>query len=363
MSDSGLQLSTAGVHQAERGDRRPLVVVAYDNVQGSRGGPGWRWFEGDFPGVRWEFVSSAPSNLLERRVRRPMLLRTRCAWEAVRAARRGKARLLVSTEPELTYRCALMARAQRLRVPHVSWAFNYAGLPQGRLRAGLMRAGFRDVDRFVISSTMERDLYGQYFGIPAEKFDLHLWSVGDPEVTDPGTPSESGPYICAVGSNARDYRTLLRAMTLVPQVRLVLVTHPRAIEGLEIPPNVRVHCQIPMGMANNIIAHSRFAVLPLADGKTPNGHVTLVNTMKLGRATVITDSEGIADYAHDGVDALCCRPGSSESMAEAIRGLWDHPERAERLGIAARNFAMNHCAESNARDYVGQMLRNYGLLL
>ena len=350
--------ASGGVREAEEDDRRPLVVVAYDNPGGNRDDPGWRWFEADFPEVRWEFFNSAPGAWL----RRAVLARTRCAWEAVRRAHHGKAALLISNEPELTYRCALMARAVGLRIPQVSWAFNYARLPGERWRISLMRSGFRGVDRFVISSTMERRLYSDFFGIPAEKLDVHLWSVGDPEVAQPGVPVEPGDYISAVGGNARDYRTLLAAMAGLPDIRLVLVTRPGILEGMEIPPNVQARYLLPMGVTNNIIAHSRFTVLPLADGQTPNGHVTLVNSMKLSRATVITASEGVADYAHDGVDALNCRPGSPASMAEAIRALWDDPDRAARLGAAAHAFAMSHCVEANAKEYVRDLLRHYDLI-
>jgi glycosyltransferase involved in cell wall biosynthesis len=103
-------------------------------------------------------------------------------------------------------------------------------------------------------------------------------------------------------------------------------------------------------------------VLPLADGQTPNGHVTLVNAMKLVRASVVTDSEGIADYVRDGIDALTCSPGSSESMAEAIRALWNDPARTERFGAEAREFASTHCSEAAAKTKVLELLVQYEVI-
>jgi glycosyltransferase involved in cell wall biosynthesis len=342
-------------------DQRPFVVVAFDDLAGKPLSE-WRWFEADFPEVRWEFVSSAPANALERRLRRAGLQRTRCAWEAIRRVKQSQAKLLISIEPELTYRCVLFSRWTGVRVPHVTWAFNFAGLPRSRLRLGLMKAGFRDVDRFIISSAMESRRYGELFAIPPEKFDLHLWSVGDPEVSHPEEPVISGDYICALGSNSRDYRTLVEAMVRLPEIRLVIVTRPEAVAGLNLPPNVEIRSGVPLGVTHNILAHSRLMVLPLADGQTPNGHVTLVNAMKLVRASVVTDSEGIADYVRDGIDALTCSPGSSESMAEAIRALWNDPARTERFGAEAREFASTHCSEAAAKNKVLELLVQYEVI-
>lgn len=343
-------------------DARPLLVVARDDLAGDPPGPSHRWFAADFPGVRWEFAGSAPANGLERRLRRVGLQRTRCAWDAVRRAVAGRAKLLISTEPEITYRCALMLQAVGARIPHVAWAFNFAGLPGGRIRLGLMRTGFRRVARFAISSMVEGRLYGEAFGIPAGKFDFHLWSVGEPEVERPGEPAMPGDYICALGSNRRDYRTLVAAMTALPEIPLVVVSRAEALSGLDLPPNIEVRSGIAPGLANNILAHSRFAVLPLADDRTPNGHVTLVNSMKLARASIVTASEGIADYVHDGVDAVTFPAGSTDFLAGAIRDLWADPARAGRLGAAARDFASAHCSEASAKETFREYLVDYGLI-
>ena len=73
----------------------------------------------------------------------------------------------------------------------------------------------------------------------------------------------------ALGGNARDYRALFAAMAQVPEIPLVTVLRPANVAGLDVPSNVRLHFNLPVGRTNNILKFSRFMVLPLAGWKFP----------------------------------------------------------------------------------------------
>src|SRR5262245_1583781 len=105
-------------------DPRPLVVCA------SPMGPPWRWFEADTAErIRWRFFDSEPRGWLTRHVRKPNLASSLCAARAVAAVRAGRARLLITHDPRIAARCALLTRPIGARAPHVAWSFNYAYLP------------------------------------------------------------------------------------------------------------------------------------------------------------------------------------------------------------------------------------------
>ena len=74
--------------------------------------------------------------------------------------------------------------------------------------------------------------------------------------------------ICAVGSQARDYATLLEAMRRIPHIPLVLVATPANLRGLAVPPNVTVKLNIPRREAEAVIRQSRFMVLPLLHARS-----------------------------------------------------------------------------------------------
>jgi glycosyltransferase involved in cell wall biosynthesis len=226
---------------------------------------------------------------------------------------------------------ALFARAFGLKIPILAHTFNFTTLPPLAKRP-LFTLALSQIDRFVVFSNMERELYAKTFGLPVDRFDVVCWGVRPPEVDSPEVPFEQGNYVSAIGGNARDYRTLIETARMLPQIRFVLVVRPESLRGLNPPSNVVVHTSLPFGKTMNVLLHSRFMVLPLAGSEVPCGHVTLVAAMHLGKAFVITDSTGVRDYVRNGENALTVSPGSVESLVAATRRLWEDPVFCARLG-------------------------------
>jgi glycosyltransferase involved in cell wall biosynthesis len=328
----------------------------------SAGHLGWRWFEPRYLGrVQWEFFNPIPRNWLERRVRRLNPALTRSCWQAVRAARRGGAKLLISHGPSATVRSAAFAWLMGSSFRHIAWSFNFSRLPS-RLIRWLMARAFTQVDRMIVFSAMEQALYSEVFGIPAEKIEVVFWGAGEPPVAQPEAPIEAGDYICALGGNARDYPLLMKAMAQLPGIPLVAIMRPHNLTGLTIPPNVRVRLEIPLGEAHNILKYSRFMVLPLKGLEIPCGHITMVSAMRLRKAFIVTDSRGVRDYAQANINCLTCEANSVTSLAGRIRELWENPERCRELGEAGRRFAETYCSEESAFEHLDRLLRVYGVL-
>jgi len=213
------------------------------------------------------------------------------------------------------------------------------------------------IDRFVVYSGVEQDLYPQIFSLPANKFDIVLWGIRPPEA-DMATPFEGGDYICAIGGNARDYETLVEAARQLPHMRFVLVVRPDSLQGLHLPLNITVHVDLSYGAAMNVLKYSRFMVLPLANSSVPCGHVTLVAAMHLAKATIVTDSLGVRDYARDGDNALLVEAGSIESLITAISRLWENPLLCNRLAENGEKFAASECTEDNIVEHFLGCIQN-----
>jgi len=337
------------------GTDSPLLICCSANTDDS-----WRWFAPDLPPeLRWEFHNVRPRNAVERLVRRPNLAMIRACLDAVRSARRNGADLLVTHDPRVTFWCGLFCRMLRVRVRHLAWSFNFPTLPRGLKRRWMANA-FAGVDRFIVYSTMEKSLYRRHFGIAAEKIDVVPWGVEPPRITS--RPLIPGCYICAIGGNARDYRTLLAAMHELPEIPLALVVRPQNLRGLVIRPNVMPHVNVPLDHAMNILGHSRFMVLPLSGSEIPCGHVTLVAAMHLGKAFIITNSSGVSDYVIEGVNGIPCEAFSPAALRDRIRELWENPALCERLGENGRRFASEHCTSASVREQFAQYLEETGVL-
>ena len=203
-------------------------------------------------------------------------------------------------------------------------------------------------------SEFERSLYADYFGVPLERFEMLHWGVAEPPVATVDVPTTNA--ICAVGSQARDYSTLLSAMRRLPHLRLILVATADSLRGLDLPPNVTVRLKIPLAEAQAVIRGSRFMVLPLVSSQVPCGHVTMVTAMYCSRAIVATESSGIADYLISGQNGLTVPPNDPGALAAAIRKLWDDPTLAANLGVNGRQFALANCAESKTINFVRDLI-------
>ena len=155
-----------------------------------------------------------------------------------------------------------------------------------------------------------------------------FWGVGEPPVTQPEASIESGDYICAIGGNARDYPLLMEAMARLPDIPLVAVMRPHNASSLKVPPNVRVRVDLPLGETHNITKFSRFMVLPLIGSEIPCGHITLVTSMRLSKAFIVTDSCGVSDYVEEGVNGLTYEAHSVDSLADAFASCGMTPSTA-----------------------------------
>lgn len=281
---------------------------------------------------------------------------------AARVAARSRtagAELVISHDPRVTFATQLCLRASGYRGKHMAFSFNYPELPSGA-KASLHRSGFRDIDRFVVYSTAEKQMYHDFFRIPEDRIEFIHWGVRPPSCGD-GLPVVPGDYVCSIGGNARDYATLLKAASQLPEVPFVWVVRPHNIAGMTLPSNVRVMVNVPFPAALNVLAHSRFMALPLANTQVPCGHVTLVNCMFFGKAMVITRSSGVADYVKDGDNATLCNAGDAEELAARIGEMWNDPAMSRRLGDAGLKFAHAHCREENVLGHFKRIMAELGI--
>lgn len=337
-----------------------MVTLQIINVSEIK--PPWNWLEPLFLNeqLSWKCCSSYRRDD-ELPIIGVKLRRARAALEArTFIGRHTGQNLIVSHGPRAALYSEMIARGSRNRASHLVFSFNFTDLPTGARRS-LMRRYLQRADRFVVASTVERDLYSNYFEIEGGRIDFLPWSVRPPleELSKPAQYSDV-PYICAIGSQARDYETLLEAMRRIPTIRLILVGGRDSIPDLPIPENVKIVTNIPLPDAMNILAHSRFMVLPLRSSTVPCGHVTVVSAMHMGKAILATDSSGLRDYLIHGKNAELVPPNDSKLLSLAIEKLFDDSTLCEMLGNEASNFARHNCTEDRAAVYFQSYLQSIG---
>jgi glycosyltransferase involved in cell wall biosynthesis len=326
---------------------RPLHIVNNAEIAEAH----WRFLEGKTQGTaaNWDFHRAHPQNWLERLVRRPKLARLRAAWCAALAARRAD--VLITHLPRTTLWTALMCGLLFSRPRHLAFSFNFTHLP-GRATRLLMRLAFRRVDRFVVFSRVERDIYADVFGIDPARIDFLPWAMDVPRSNAPLPQQLPARYACAVGGEGRDYRTLMEAARRIPDVALVVVARPHSLIGLDIPSNVIALSNVEGEVFWAIVAGSAFTVVPLLTQDTACGHISIVGSLLLDRPVIATRSSGIADYVADGENALMVPAGDAALLAERIRRFWDDPVHCELMGRHAGDAARARHNERVWSDYL-----------
>ncbi|MES2500128.1 MAG: glycosyltransferase family 4 protein [Pseudomonadota bacterium] len=319
----------------------------------------WSWLRNEFKHTNdeWHHYSSLAVDLPSFLPKKDSIARFFAASKAVKLARK-KPSVLVSHGPRPALYAGNLAKTFCPKIPHLVYSFNLTNLPSGKQHS-LMSRAFQQPTKFVTYSNVERKLYADYFDIPIEKIDMLHWAVHAPKVdlTDPQL--ETGRYICALGSQGRDYATLIAAMKKLPNIKLVLVASADSILGLNIPNNVKIYTHIPLAQAHNILAHSAFMVLPLRDSQVPCGHVTIVSAMFFNKAIVVTNSLGVQDYIFDDKTGLFCEPKNADDLSEKIQALWDDSTKNIQLCEASLAFAHQYCTEKTAINYFADFLRKH----
>ena len=220
-------------------------------------------------------------------------------------------------------------------VPQIAFAFNFTTL-NNRLHPRLFAWAFRGITEFVVYSTYERGLYAETFDIALDRIRYLPWTMETP-VPGPENPmAGKGAYVCAIGGEARDYATFAATMRARPDLPAAVVARDYSLSGVDMPPNVSVFTNLDVAKTWALLAGAEAMVLPLRDGKTACGHITLVAAKLLGIPIIATDSVGISDYTGGGRVAALIPPGSAEAIETALdRVLGDSALRQEaKDGIA-----------------------------
>ena len=331
--------------------KRELRLAAFADTP-----PEWQWIAPELSQhlpLNWNLVSTLATG---RRFRLPgvNLDRARAAIALRTAFKQEHKDAVISIGPNNSCYVEALAQLGRPRVPHLAWGFNFTDLPIGA-RARWARRFLRSVDQFAVFSTAERRLYSEFFEIPIERFRFVHWGVKAP-IAEPRSRTVNQRYVVALGGEARDYATLCEAASRLPSLHFVLIVRPNSLANISVPGNVKVFVNLPATEAWTLVWYADVAVVPLRNDRTPNGHVTLVGGMHLGKAQVVTDSIGVYDYVSDEQTALLAPAQDAKALGLAIERLVDDDALRCRIGNAARDFANANCTEETTVAFVRQRL-------
>ena len=306
----------------------------------------WTWYAKNVVGGEsWLFHNEEPCNWLERLITRPRLSRIAGAFRCVREARKKRSAAIAAHGQFSTFWISIAQSLTKCGIPVIACSFHFAELPSG-IRRCLAKRVFKRVNAFIVHSEPERQRYASHFDLDIDRFRLVRWGVSPSSTEIENQPPEiAGAYVCAIGKDGRDYRTLIQAIAQLPHLKLVVVAQPHNLARAEIPNNVEVFCNISVERAMNILKYCEFMALPLETDRTSCGHITLVSAMFCRKAILATRSTGIADYLPPGYDYPGIPAGDVNAWVNALSSMATDADRRNRCAERGAHFAHTYCSD------------------
>lgn len=205
----------------------------------------------------------------------------------------------------------------------------------------LMQLANRVIDRYVVQSSEEVEIFPALWGVPAEKIRrcLYFYTFLENEIAQPAPPQN---YIFAGGNPHRDYETLLEVARRMPDQPFIFATK-RLQNHPNIPPNVTAK-PVSHDEFVRLMAGAALVVTPVKGGlKRAVGQQTYLNAMRLGKVSIVNNTQvmGVHDHIQHGVNGLLVN-GDIESYVAAIHWAFD-PANREAVAKMQRQAVETAC--------------------
>lgn len=255
-------------------------------------------------------------------------------WKVLMWARKSEVMILDSTSgplhPDLLA-CILIRLFKKRPVIVMTGDMWNKGSPfKYGLQKMIVQLADISIQRYVVQSMGEQEIFAGIWGIPPEKVRLCLYhfTFKDEEI-NMGEISSNG-YIFAGGNTNRDFTQVLEAARCLPKRQFIIATHE--LNGRnDIPANVKV---VQTGHTEfiRLMREADAVITPIRSGLTrAAGQQTYLNAMRLGKVSIVNGKDvlGVTDYIQTYVNGIIT-DGSPSGYCEAIEWVYD-PENQARV--------------------------------
>ncbi len=226
----------------------------------------------------------------------------------------------------------------------LAWTFNL-GRTYGGVKGKIAKFGFKAVDKFIVHSRDEIEIYSNWLNIPASRFEFVPLAVQadsiDDVLVEHQRKSAEGiePYVLSLGTANRDYSSLVKAIKKTGY-KTIIVAGQSAVSDIQLPANVELMSGLSLKECHKLALKAVVNVVPIKDKDAPSGQVTFIEGMMLGRAMIVSNCSGSKDYIESGRDGLLVEVGSASDLEKAIKQFWENKELRVDMGKKAKAKAL-----------------------
>ena len=171
----------------------------------------------------------------------------------------------------------------------------------------------------------------------------------------------AGGYVLSIGDDiGRDFATLVHAAEGVEADFVLKTRQPLALDPVR-HQNIRVlRERFDFSELRRLYAECRFVAVPLANTLNASGVSTILEAGAMGKATIVSMSNGISDFVVPEETCLVVPPHDVGAFNQAIRRLLSDPATCNRLGANARRFVERQFSLAAFADRFAVALRGFG---
>lgn len=262
--------------------------------------------------------------------------------------------IVLSWQEQVAFPFALLCKLTgNSTVPHValcSW-------PSKGAKGSFLRLVHSHIDRIILWSTVQRNIVVNELKIPPSQVAFMHYFVDEKFFRPMDVQTD---MICSVGSEMRDFPTLLEALrcldikchVAVGTWNMKRTSWVRKVDTLrDLPPNITIGRKSASEL-RELYARSRFVVIPLLPSDTDNGVTCILEAMAMAKPVICSRTVGQVDVIKDGQTGIYVPVGDSAALRSAIEYLWNNPKEAERMGREGRKY-VETCQRLD--DFVGDI--------
>jgi glycosyltransferase involved in cell wall biosynthesis len=231
----------------------------------------------------------------------------------------------------------LFRRLFFFHVPVLIWEVPWS--PGWRYREILSRIAIPRADHCVVFSTNQlqliRDSFGENVNVSFVPFCI------DTEFFRPQPRStDAAKFVWSCGLDAgRDFGVLLEASKGLDLLFRIKPGTPLRISATEFPNVIEEKGFLPTEEFRERYANASIVVVSTRNTPNASGITSLMESLAMGRPTIITDNPALRDYFPPEGASVIVPIGDSAALRRAILLLTENPSLAETMGQKARIFA------------------------
>lgn len=214
----------------------------------------------------------------------------------------------------------------------------------------LFQFAMKSVSGIIYHTNSQKEHYDRYFPY------LNAFYVPfgvDTELFKPINAKQED-YILSIGYKFRDWLTLIKAYSQIKTHTALRIIGPKKI-NIELPENVFIQPYVTINVLKELMAKAKFIVLPLVNLPYSHGQMTLLQSMAMGKAVIVTKVPSTVDYINDKEDALLVNLSDVEHIREKIEFLLNNPGEIARLGENARKSVESKFTEKQMTEGIYQV--------